>query len=106
IGLGDLHGVGEVALSLGRLLLEDVGREGVASAQLALRGHAEALLCAGVRLHLGHRGRLLKQTAGRGTSLRLAPFTGKPTQFVRLQPGTWRVGDPPPAAPRMEGSYD
>jgi hypothetical protein len=39
---------------LGRLLLEDVAREGVPAADLAGGGQLEALLGAGMGLHLGH----------------------------------------------------
>src|SRR3954452_10515953 len=43
-----------VALALGGLLLEDVAREGVTGLHLAGAGDLEALLRAGVGLHLGH----------------------------------------------------
>src|SRR4029077_189096 len=42
------------ALLLRRLLLEDVAREGVPAAHLAGAGDFEALLRAGMGLHLGH----------------------------------------------------
>ena len=45
----------EGALALRRLLLEDVAREGVAAAHLAVGSDFEALLRAGMGLHLGHR---------------------------------------------------
>src|ERR1700677_2213874 len=51
---GEDRGLAELALVFGRLLLEDVAREGVASAHLAGAGDFEALLRAGVCLHLGH----------------------------------------------------
>src|SRR5579872_3357261 len=44
----------EPALALGGLLLEDVAREGVPAAQLARAGLREALLRAGMGLHLRH----------------------------------------------------
>src|SRR5690349_17841132 len=53
----DVHRLAEAALTLGRLLLEDVAREGVARPDLALGGQLEALLRAGMRLHLRHDGR-------------------------------------------------
>src|SRR6476659_8424519 len=53
----DLARLAEAALPLGRLLLEDVAREGVTAADLALGGQLEALLRARMRLHLRHDGR-------------------------------------------------
>src|ERR1043165_1013605 len=55
--VGDLDGLAEAALPLGRLLLEDVAREGVTATDLALGGQLEALLRARMRLHLRHDGR-------------------------------------------------
>src|ERR1700684_1423434 len=46
-----------MALALGRLLLQDVTRKGVPSPDLAGGGDLEALLSAGVGLHLRHRAR-------------------------------------------------
>src|SRR5690242_1611641 len=55
--VGDVHRLAEAALALGRLLLEDVAREGMTATDLALGGQLEALLRARMRLHLRHDGR-------------------------------------------------
>src|SRR5207247_7280375 len=55
--LGDVHGLAEAALPLRRLLLEDVARERMTAADLALGGQLEALLGARMGLHLRHDGR-------------------------------------------------
>src|SRR5689334_7193317 len=54
---GDLAGLAEGPLALGRLLLEDVARVRVTAADLALGGQLEALLRARMGLHLRHGGR-------------------------------------------------
>src|SRR6476661_9771592 len=53
----DLERLAEPALTLRRLLLEDVARERVTGLDLALGGQLEALLRAGMALHLRHDGR-------------------------------------------------
>src|SRR5215213_5155142 len=57
----DHGGLAVVPLHLRRLLLKYVARERVTAADLALGGQLEALLGAGMALHLGHRSREVKQ---------------------------------------------
>ena len=78
--------VAEVALPLRRLLLEDVAREGVPAADLALGGQLEALLRAGMGLHLRHRGR-----SSIGDSFRPG-FPGRGGGLWRRDPRTRRSG--------------
>src|SRR3954465_14968716 len=68
------HGLAEVTLVVGGLLLEDVAREGMATADLAGRSLREALLGAGGSLHFRHAGGAGKgpPDGGRGA----APTTG------------------------------
>src|SRR3954466_16177671 len=65
-----------MALTLGGLLLENVAREGVARLHLAGAGDLEALLCAGVGLHLGHDRRSSIAPSRRGADQR--HFTAPP----------------------------
>src|SRR5277367_6025197 len=69
-----------------RLLLEDVAREGVPAAHLAGGGDFEALLRAGVGLHLGHD--------------RERTIMARPGPRDRVHPQRLRALRPPPAPPR------
>src|SRR5438105_454372 len=66
IAAGDLGLATEAAGPHARLLLEDVGAEGLAAHDLAGAGDLEALGGASVGLHLGHRVTPASATAGRG----------------------------------------
>src|SRR3954454_18887820 len=88
-----------MALTLGGLLLENVAREGVARLHLAGAGDLEALLCAGVRLHLGHDRRSSIATSPRRTDqghFTAPPWIGGAVEAPTSKPRAFR----PPASLR------
>src|SRR3954463_15264298 len=89
----DLHGLAELALPLRRLLLEDVAREGMTAADLALGGQLEALLGARMGLHLRHDGRgsmtkKLKDPGPGSDRNEHGPENPAPRAVLRLRGGT------------------
>src|SRR5277367_1944448 len=94
----------EGALLFRRLLLEDVAREGVPAADLAFGGHFEALLRAGVCLHLGHREPMIMARTPCGAGNGVAERAGDRCAAVLRRPGRPRrlaaERPAPRAAPR------
>src|SRR6185503_20139913 len=88
VSLGDVDRPAQVALPLSALLPEVVAREGMPREELALGGLLEALLGAGVGLHLRHANALLKQ---------------KPVSPRRRQPVNRRAETRPPRPRRGPG---